>query len=104
MPRAAIRTVGVACTRSFMSRNPLFDQFSRTIPVAWFAEDEAGNGRGARPRRRSWVAPETAPLEARVPRRRHAWGSGGGALATFARPLELFHPARANAGCSVAIV
>ena len=66
-------------------------------------EDEAGNGRGARPRRRSRVARETAPS------RREFLGdaarvAAGGALATVARPLERAHAARANAGRSVAIV
>ena len=86
-----------------MSRNPLFDQFSRTIRVAWFAEKtRLATGEAlARAAEAGWHARQRSRREflgdaARV--------AAGGALATVARPLERAHAARANAGRSVAIV
>ena len=87
-----------------MSRNPLFDQFSRTIRIAWFAEDarmatgealaRAADARGHAPqwRSRRGFLSDVARVAA------------SGALATVARPFDLAYAARANAGRSVAIV
>ena len=71
-----------------MSRNPLFDQFSRTIRVAWFGErtklstcealERAAEARGEAERRRS--RREFLGDVARV--------AGAGALATVAGPLD----------------
>ncbi len=87
-----------------MSRNPLFDQFSRTIRVAWFAEETriATDEARARAAEAGWQAKQRRS-------RREFLGdvarvAASGALATVARPLELAHAARANAGRSVAIV
>ena len=87
-----------------MSRSPLFDQFSRTIRVAWFAEKTrlAAGEALARAAEAGWH------LKQRRSRREFLGDvtrvAAGGALGTVARPLELFHRARANAGGSVAIV
>ena len=87
-----------------MSRNPLFDQFSRTIRVAWFAEKtRLATGEAlARAAEAGWHARQRRS-------RREFLGdvarvAAGGALATVARPLDLAHAAQANAGRSVAIV
>ena len=87
-----------------MSRNRLFDQFSRTIRVAWFAE---------RTRIATGEALERAAeagWEAKQQRSRReflgdvARVAAAGALATVARPLDLAHATHANAGRSVAVV
>jgi monoamine oxidase len=87
-----------------MSRSPLFDQFSRTIRIAWSADEtrmttrealaRAADARGQATERRS---------------RREFLGDVGrvaasGALATAARPFDLAHAAGAKAAPSVAIV
>ena len=87
-----------------MSRNPLFDQFSRTIRVAWFAEETriATDEALARAAEAGWQAKQRRS-------RREFLGdvarvAAAGAVATVARPLDLAYAARATAGHSVAIV
>jgi monoamine oxidase len=86
-----------------MSRNPLFDQFSRTIRVAWFAENtRLPTGEAlARAAEAGWHAKQRSRREFLSDAARLA---AAGALATVARPLERAHAAPANAGRSVAIV
>ena len=87
-----------------MPRNPLFDQFSRTIRIAWFAEhmkistsealEHAAEARGEAERRRS---------------RREFLGdvvrvAASGALATVAGPLDPALAKPRNSGGSIAIV
>jgi NADPH-dependent 2,4-dienoyl-CoA reductase/sulfur reductase-like enzyme len=86
-----------------MSRNPLFDQLSRTMRVAWFAERtriatgealeraaEAGWNANKERSRREFLG-DVARL-------------ASGALATVARPLDLAGAAQTHDGHSVAIV
>ena len=87
-----------------MSRNPLFDQFSRTIRRAWFAEHtRIATGEALeRAAEASWDAKQ------RRSRREFLVDVGriasAGALATGLRPLDLAHAQHAHAGHSVAIV
>ena len=87
-----------------MPRNPLFDQFSRTIRIAWFAErkkistgealERAAEAQGEAERRRS---------------RREFLGdvvrvAASGALATVAGPLDRAHAKPRDGSRSIAIV
>ena len=87
-----------------MSRNPLFDQFSRTIRIAWFAE------KTGLPAAEALARAADAGWHAKQRRsRREFLGdvgrvAAGGALATVAGPLDIPHAARADALRSVAIV
>lgn len=87
-----------------MARNPLFDQFSRTIRLAWFAEgtristgealERAAQARDNAKQRRS--RREFLGDMARV--------TASGALATVARPFDIVQARTVNAGRSIAIV
>jgi monoamine oxidase len=87
-----------------MSRHPLFDQFSRTIRLAWFAErtkistgealERAADGRDQAQRRRS--RREFLGDTARV--------AASGALATVAGPFGVAQASPIKAGRSIAVV
>ena len=87
-----------------MPRNPLFDQFSRTIRIAWFAErmkistgealERAAEARGEAERRRS--RREFLGDVARV--------AASGALATVAGPLDPALAKPRDGSRSIAIV
>jgi monoamine oxidase len=87
-----------------MARNPLFDQFSRTIRLAWFAEgtristgealERAAQARDNAKQRRS--RREFLGDMARV--------TASGALATVARPFDIAQARIVTAGRSIAIV